>query len=106
MHNGRDPKSNAKRSMRKLAASLYARIGTLTRTERAVLEWVEKGKRNAEVAQILGSSERTIESHVSAILAKLGVETRGAAASTWREVQSNGGAQLPAAKARGRRVKG
>lgn len=54
----------------------------LTLREAEVLEWVAVGKRNAEIAAILGRSVRTIEKHVQNILEKLGVETR-TGASMW-----------------------
>ena len=52
----------------------------LTERESEVLRWIKEGKRNAEIALILGVSSRTIHKHVEHILAKLGVETRTAAA--------------------------
>jgi DNA-binding CsgD family transcriptional regulator len=52
----------------------------LTRREREVLFWVERGKTDAEIAVILQASPRTIEKHIERILAKLGVENRTAAA--------------------------
>ncbi len=57
--------------------------GLLTLREEEVLHWIREGKRNGEIAIILGISERTIEKHVENILAKLRVETRSAAA-LWR----------------------
>jgi len=55
------------------------RLG-LTKREAEVLAWVEKGKTNAEIASILGISERTVEKHLEHIYTKLGVESRTAAA--------------------------
>ncbi len=52
---------------------------TLARRESEVLHWLAQGKRDAEIAIILGISRRTVSKHVEHILAKLGVETRGAA---------------------------
>lgn len=52
----------------------------LTPREREVLALVVAGKTDPEIAEILSIGRRTAESHVSAILAKLGVETRAAAA--------------------------
>jgi DNA-binding CsgD family transcriptional regulator len=52
----------------------------LTAREREVLRWLREGKRNSEIGVILQLSERTVEKHVEHILAKLGVETRLAAA--------------------------
>ncbi len=57
----------------------------LTAREREVLHWVSEGKRDSEIAAILGVSVRTVEQHVRVCLQKLGVETRAAAtAAVWR----------------------
>src|SRR5690242_67047 len=53
----------------------------LTRRECEVMHWVIEGKRDREIATILGISRRTVEKHVCHILEKLGVETRTAAAN-------------------------
>jgi DNA-binding CsgD family transcriptional regulator len=55
--------------------------GQLTAREHEVLRWVSEGKRNSEMAIILGISPRTIEKHVEHVLFKLNVETRAAAAN-------------------------
>lgn len=52
----------------------------LTAREREVLHWLRQSKRNAEIAAILGISARTVGHHLENIYAKLGVETRMAAA--------------------------
>ncbi len=52
----------------------------LTAKEAEVLYWVVKGKINRDIADILGSSPATVKKHVERIFAKLGVETRTAAA--------------------------
>lgn len=57
---------------------------SLTPREREVLHWIGEGKRDAEVAVILGISRRTVSKHVEHILAKLGCETRTAAAADAR----------------------
>ena len=49
--------------------------------ETEVLTWLAKGKTNEEIALILGMSRRTAEKHLENIFAKLGVETRAAAAA-------------------------
>ncbi len=54
----------------------------LTWAQGRVLRWLSVGKTNAEIAVILGNSERTIQAHVEAILDKLRVENRVAAAYT------------------------
>jgi DNA-binding CsgD family transcriptional regulator len=54
----------------------------LTPREVEVLALVAQGLRNAEIARRLVLSQKTVEHHVSAILRKLEVTTRGQAAST------------------------
>jgi DNA-binding CsgD family transcriptional regulator len=53
----------------------------LTKREAEVLLWVSQGKRNAEIAVILGTTAKTITKHLERIFAKLGVETRTCAAN-------------------------
>lgn len=52
----------------------------LTAREAEVLLWVSQGKANADVATILGMSEKTVKIHLGHIFEKLNVETRTAAA--------------------------
>ncbi len=52
----------------------------LTPREAEVLLWVTQGKANADVATILGVSEKTVKIHLGHVFEKLGVETRTAAA--------------------------
>lgn len=56
----------------------------LSKREHEVLHWVGEGKRNAEIATILGLSAHTVRNHLENIFAKLGVETRTAAAGMLR----------------------
>jgi DNA-binding NarL/FixJ family response regulator len=49
---------------------------SLTPTERKVADLVAAGLSNPDVAQRLNLSRRTVESHVSRILAKLGANSR------------------------------
>jgi len=51
----------------------------LTQRETDVLHLLAEGLRNAEIAERLVASRRTIDHHVSAILRKLGARTRGEA---------------------------
>jgi DNA-binding CsgD family transcriptional regulator len=51
----------------------------LSRREAQVLTFVATGKRNHEIARILGSRPRTVGKHLERIYAKLGVDTRTAA---------------------------
>jgi DNA-binding NarL/FixJ family response regulator len=73
-----DP-SVASRLMRRSGAS-PAGHGDLTTREREVLRLVVEGLANKQIAQRLGIGEKTIKTHVSRVLAKLGVEDRTQAA--------------------------
>lgn len=57
----------------------------LTPRECEVIFWIAQGKRDAEIAVILGASAKTVSKHVEHILEKLGAETRLAAAHTAQE---------------------
>lgn len=57
----------------------------LTPRERDVLALLATGTRNAEIARTLGLTEKTVRNHVSAILVKLGVADRTAAALKARD---------------------
>jgi DNA-binding NarL/FixJ family response regulator len=48
--------------------------------EREVLAEIARGRSNREIARALSVSEKTVKTHVSAILAKLGVQDRTQAA--------------------------
>jgi DNA-binding CsgD family transcriptional regulator len=52
----------------------------LSRREAEVLAWVAQGKTNPEIGRIAGLSGRTVGKHLERVYAKLGVETRTAAA--------------------------
>jgi DNA-binding NarL/FixJ family response regulator len=68
---------------RRLAESLRASkqpIEALTEREREVLGLVAQGKANKEIARQLEISERTVRTHVSSILGKLGLVSRTQAA--------------------------
>lgn len=55
-------------------------IDALTHREREVLARLADGRSNREIARLLGVSEKTVKTHVSAVLAKLGVADRTQAA--------------------------
>jgi DNA-binding NarL/FixJ family response regulator len=57
-----------------------SRADTLTAREREVLAGIADGKSNREIARLLRVSEKTVKAHVSAVLAKLGVQDRTQAA--------------------------
>jgi DNA-binding CsgD family transcriptional regulator len=62
-----------------LSASPEHGTHALTQRERDVFQWMREGKRNGEIAIILGCAARTVEKHVENILHKTASETRGAA---------------------------
>jgi DNA-binding NarL/FixJ family response regulator len=62
------------------AGQAWGGIDALTRREREVLAELAKGRSNREIARALQVSEKTVKAHVSAVLAKLGVQDRTQAA--------------------------
>jgi DNA-binding CsgD family transcriptional regulator/tetratricopeptide (TPR) repeat protein len=66
-------------------AATRAAFGMLTPREVDVLDQMASGATNADIAQRLYLSKRTVEHHVSSILAKLNVATRGEAVARGRE---------------------
>jgi len=62
----------------------------LTRREAEILELLSDGLRNAVIARRLFVSTKTVEHHVSAILAKLGVPSRAEAAAMARNPRDRG----------------
>jgi DNA-binding CsgD family transcriptional regulator len=64
----------------------------LTAAERRVAALVAEGRTNREVAAVLFLGERTVETHLSHVYAKLGVRSRAELARTYRpDEQSSGG---------------
>lgn len=56
------------------------KLPDLSRREQDVLEWMAHGKSNSVIAEILGMSPHTVDSHVRNIYRKLGVSDRTSAA--------------------------
>lgn len=64
--------------------STRANFAGLTTREVQILELLDEGLRNADIATRLHLSPKTVDHHVSSVLAKLGVRTRGEAARVYR----------------------
>src|SRR6185369_10618553 len=68
----------------------------LTAAERRVATLVAEGQTNREVAAALFLGERTVETHLSHVYAKLGVRSRAELARTFRpDEQSSGELTIP-----------
>lgn len=70
------------------AADLAARLSTLTPQQVRVLMMLGEGLLNKQIAFKLGVSEATIKAHVSAILQKLGVDSRTQAVIAINKIES------------------
>jgi DNA-binding CsgD family transcriptional regulator len=66
----------------------------LTRREREVLDLISAGHSNAEIAAKLFLSAKTVDHHVSAVLAKLGTPTREAASAHAARLGVAGAAEI------------
>ena len=60
-------------------------FAALSTRQRQVLELIAQGRDNAQIAAVLGLSEKTVRNQVSSIFAKLGVEGRAQAIVRARE---------------------
>lgn len=90
MNSDPDPEKNV-RGSNDAESSNYQLLETLSPRQREVYRWICEGKRDREIATILNISYRTVTVHVSAILAKLGVENRTCAAMLAKNYNSDGG---------------
>ncbi|HEY5990479.1 MAG TPA: response regulator transcription factor [Streptosporangiaceae bacterium] len=61
-------------------ADAVAGLDALTAREREVLAQIAEGRTNRQIARLLQMSEKTVKTHVSSVLAKLGVADRTQAA--------------------------
>lgn len=72
------------------ADSPAARVASLTVREREILDLLGQGLANQEIARVLHLAERTVKTHVSSVLAKLGVTSRTQAALVARDLSDYG----------------
>ncbi|GAA3299188.1 response regulator [Glutamicibacter nicotianae] len=71
-----DPQVTARILARALAVPEAAALPELTGREQEVLQGIGEGLSNPQLAQRLGIGQSTVKTHVSQVLAKLGVSTR------------------------------
>jgi len=79
------------------AAELMSRMATLTPQQVRVLMMLSEGLLNKQIAFQLGVSEATVKAHVSAILQKLGVESRTQAVIAASKIEAGHWPQTAAA---------
>ncbi len=79
-------------------AALMARMATLTPQQVRVLMMLSEGLLNKQIAYQLGVSEATVKAHVSAILQKLGVESRTQAVIAAAKIETGNWSQGAAAE--------
>ena len=77
------------------SAATIARLATLTPQQVRVLMMLSGGLLNKQIAYELGVSEATVKAHVSAILQKLGVESRTQAVIAAGKIEAGQWPQLP-----------
>jgi DNA-binding NarL/FixJ family response regulator len=77
-------------------AAMIAKLSTLTPQQVRVLMMLSGGLLNKQIAYELGVSEATVKAHVSAILQKLGVESRTQAVIAAGKIEAGQWPQRPA----------
>ena len=78
------------------SAAVIARLSTLTPQQVRVLMMLSAGLLNKQIAYELGVSEATVKAHVSAILQKLGVESRTQAVIAAGKIEAGSWPQVSA----------
>jgi DNA-binding NarL/FixJ family response regulator len=81
------------------SAAMIARLATLTPQQVRVLMMLSAGLLNKQIAYELGVSEATVKAHVSAVLQKLGVESRTQAVIAAGRIEAGQWPQRPAREA-------
>ena len=76
-------------------AAVIARLATLTPQQVRVLMMLSGGLLNKQIAYELSVSEATVKAHVSAILQKLGVESRTQAVIAAGKIEAGQWPQVP-----------
>jgi LuxR family transcriptional regulator, quorum-sensing system regulator CviR len=56
--------------------------GAISERQREILRWINQGKTNKEIAQLLSITEKNVKYHVEQIFTKLGVRSRAQAVSS------------------------
>jgi DNA-binding NarL/FixJ family response regulator len=80
------PRRLARELLREVSSGpAHTSSGGMSSREAEVLELVDRGLTDREIAEALGISPRTVGRHVGTILAKLGARNRREAARRWRE---------------------
>jgi DNA-binding NarL/FixJ family response regulator len=77
-------------------SAAIARLATLTPQQVRVLMMLSGGLLNKQIAHELGVSEATVKAHVSAILQKLGVDSRTQAVIAAGKIEAGQWPHLPA----------
>jgi DNA-binding NarL/FixJ family response regulator len=77
------------------SAAMIARLASLTPQQVRVLMMLSGGLLNKQIAYQLGVSEATVKAHVSAILQKLGVDSRTQAVIAAGRIEAGQWPQVP-----------
>jgi DNA-binding NarL/FixJ family response regulator len=89
------PEFDAARKTDAESAAMIARLSSLTPQQVRVLMMLSGGLLNKQIAYELGVSEATVKAHVSAILQKLGVDSRTQAVIAAGRIEAGQWPQLP-----------
>jgi FixJ family two-component response regulator len=81
------------KSIARSLLEIRARLATLTRREREVLEYVVAGKSNKQIAGDLGTVEQTIKVHRAHVMQKMGARSVAELVRLMKRCQINGSIQ-------------
>jgi len=81
-------KDRAAREAHAARASVEARLATLTKREREVLELVVAGKLNKQIAAELGTAEKTVKVHRACMMRKMQVDSLAELVRLWTATRS------------------